>query len=80
MKPVDRYIRDEMDIIILKTYRHVKQVLDDRGVEEAKDLILMIAHDIKKQFIEGNMSDDEANKLYDLFISEINAAVFGQKH
>jgi len=80
MRQVNQLIQDKMDIIILKTFKHVQQVLDEQGVDEAKELIMAIAKDIKKQFIESNMSVDEASELYELFLSEINAAVFGKKH
>ena len=80
MNEIDEYIQNEMDEIIVKTFRHVQPVLDAKGVEQAKELILIIANGIKKQLRESGMSVAETNKIYELFLLEINAVVFEKKH
>jgi len=69
-----------MDTIIFKTYKHVQQVLEEQGVEQAKELILMIASDIKKQLLDSDMSVTDVDQIYEQFLAEINAVVFEKKH
>jgi len=80
MKHANRYIQDEMDIIIFKTYKHVQQVLEEQGVEHAKELIEMIANDIKKQLLDSDMSITDVEQVYEQLLEEINAVVFEKKH
>ncbi|MFK5895022.1 MAG: hypothetical protein QM504_17535 [Pseudomonadota bacterium] len=80
MKQINEYIQNEMDAIIVKTLTHVLPVLDEKGAGQAKELILMIANGIKTELLEGDMSTADANVIYDMFLNEINAAVFEKKH
>ncbi len=80
MKKINEHIQNEMDAIIVKTQKHVQSVMKEKGKDQAQELILIIAEGIKKQLLEGNMSVTDANMIYEIFIKEINAAVFGKKH
>jgi hypothetical protein len=80
MKEIDEYIQNEMDDIIVKTFSHVQPVLNEKGPEQAKELILLIAKGISKQLLESGMSVTDASKVHELFLLEINAVVFEKKH
>ncbi len=80
MDKINQYIQNEMDAIVVKTLSHVQKVLDEQGDAQAQELILMIADGIRQQLLDNDMSVTDANVIYDMFISEINAAAFEKKH
>ncbi|MFK5985109.1 MAG: hypothetical protein QM479_06760 [Pseudomonadota bacterium] len=80
MQKINQYIQNEMDAIVVKTLHYVQQILDQQGREPAEELILMIAAGIKEQLLANNMSITDAEIIYDMFIAEINAAIFDKKH
>ena len=80
MKKNNDKIEKEMEAIVCKTVGHIQKALDEQGEEKAKALTMMIANGIREQLGDKDMSTEDVDGIYELFIAEINAAVFDKKH
>ena len=73
-------LQAEMDAILVKTVDSVRQVLEEQGETAARTLISLIAEKIRDELLSGQVSADYAAKVHDMYIHDMNATLFSDKH
>ncbi|MBF0264144.1 MAG: hypothetical protein HQL46_02655 [Gammaproteobacteria bacterium] len=80
MKNSTEQLREEMDEILLKTLASVQPILENQGEQAARDFIKAIADGIKAQLTDADGSSEYAQDIHQLFIQDLNAALFSTRH
>ncbi len=80
MAQENNILQQEMDTILMKTMDSVQNILQEQGETAARTLIGLIAEKIRVELIEGDVDENYARQIHDMYVHDMTQAIFSDKH